>query len=78
MRRPTGDHGVGSASEMRERHGRLVAVTSERIDAQVDRRTAGERRALRRALVAEHRGEFLVEPFRIVAAHMGRRVVEPR
>ena len=46
-----------------------VAVALERVDAQIDRRAAGKRRAFLGAVVAEHRGEIGIEPFRIVAPH---------
>ena len=69
--------------EIGERAGGLVAVALERVDAQIERRAARERRALLRPLVAEHAGEMRIEPFRIVAGDMRRRArrgsrVEPR
>ena len=55
---------------------RARAVAFERIDAQIDRRPAGEGHSFRGALFAEHFCKPRVEPFRIVAAHMRRRVFE--
>ena len=64
--------------EMGERRGGGGAIALERVDAQVDRRPAGERRALRGAVLAEHGGELGIEPFRVVAAHMGGRLAQAR
>ncbi len=61
---------------MRQRRRGLVRQRLQRVDAQIERRALGERGALGRALVAEHRGEMGVEPFRIVAGDMSRRAFE--
>ena len=58
--------------------GRLLACRLERIDAQVERRARGQRRAFRDALVAEGRGKLRIEPFRIVARDPRRGAVEVR
>ena len=76
MRRPDGDQRVGSAARCGERVGSLVARGLERVDAQIERRAARERRALRGPLVAEHARKMRIEPFRIVAGDMRRRAVE--
>ena len=71
-RRPAG----GRRAQVRERFQHLLAIGLERIDPQVERRAAGERRAFGCALLAEHGGEMGVEPFRIVAGDPGRRAIE--
>ena len=62
--------------QMRQRRGGGVAIALQRVDAQIERRAAGERGGLLGALVAEHAGEIGIEPFRIVARHMRRRTGE--
>ena len=57
MRRPCGDQRVGSGARSASASSGLVAVALERVDAQIERRARGERRALLGALVAEHAGE---------------------
>ncbi len=61
---------------MGERGRDPLALGLERVDAQIERRAAGERGALRRALGAEHAGKVRIEPFRIVAGDPGRRARE--
>ena len=56
----------------------FVARAFERIDAQVERRARGQRRALLHARFAEHSGEMRIEPFRIVSRDMRRRVAKIR
>ena len=72
MRRPSGDSGVGAGCKMRELGQRLLARAFENIDAQIERRAGGQRRALRRRVVAERDLQRSAEPFGIVAAHMRR------
>ena len=76
MRRPNGDQRVGAGVEVGELRGRRLAVALERVDAQIERRAARQRRALRRAFLAEHAREIRIEPFRIVAGDPGRRASE--
>ncbi len=64
--------------EVGERGGGLVALALERIDAQIERRAARQRRALGGALLAERAGEMRIEPFGIVAGDRRRRAVEAR
>ena len=52
--------------------GRFVAVGLQRVDAQVERRARGKRRALLRARIAEGAREMRLEPFRIIAGDMRR------
>ncbi len=53
-----------------------VALAFQRIDAQVERRARGQRRALLRPPGAEARFELRIEPLRIIARDMRRRAVE--
>ena len=78
MRKPSGDHRVGVGRKIGKLGERLLARRLERVDAQVERRARGQRRAFRDALVAEGRGKLRIEPFRIVARDPRRRAVEAR
>jgi hypothetical protein len=71
-RRPAGRHGA----KMRERGLRARTIRLERIDAQIERRAACERRALGGALLAEHTGKMRIEPLRIIAGNPRRRAGE--
>ena len=57
IRRPCGDQRVGSGARSASDARRLVAGGLERVGAQIERRAGGQRRALLRALVAEHAGD---------------------
>ena len=73
-RRPSGDHGVGSAwicSAARARQRRL-AVGLQRVDPQVERRRSVERRHLVFETPAIDRGEVRFEPVRQVAGDRAR------
>ena len=59
---------------MRELGQRLLARALENIDAQIDRRAGGERRAFRSRVIAEDSLQPRLEPLRKVAANMRRRV----
>ena len=76
MRKPQGDQRVGSGVEIGEHRRPPCRARLERVDAQVERRARGERRALLRPLVAEGAAKCGVEPFRIIAGDMRRRVGE--
>ena len=78
MRSPSGDHRVGSTFKMRELRQHLLALGLERVDAHVERRAARQRRALGAALVAKDPREMRIEPFRIFALHVRRRVLSER
>ena len=73
---PSGDQRAGCALQFGERSRGLLALGLQRVDAQIERRARGERRALLGPLVAERRGELRVEPFGIIASDMRRRAVE--
>ena len=66
----------GLRRKIGERGGGLVAVGLERIDAQIERSAARQRRAFGGALFAEHLGEIRVEPFRIVAGDPRRGICQ--
>src|SRR5262245_25233736 len=61
---------------MRQRLGGLVAAALERVDTQVERRAARQRRAFGDTIVAECTREMRIEPFRIVARNPRRRAVK--
>src|SRR5262245_29114271 len=63
---------------MPERLGGVLAAALERVDAQVERRPACERRAFGDAIVTERAREMRIEPFRIVAGNPGRRAIKAR
>ncbi len=65
----------GLGAQVRQHGGGLVALSLQRIDAQVERRARGQRRALLRARVSEGARQMRVEPFRIIAGDMRRRAV---
>jgi hypothetical protein len=65
-------------AEMGERGRNPLAVGLERIDAQVERRTTCERRALGCPLHAEDVGKMRIEPLRIVARDPRRGAGERR
>ena len=69
-RRPPGRLDV----EVRELRYQLLAVGLERIDPQIERRAACQRRALGAAFVAERAGKIRIEPFGIFALDVRRRV----
>ena len=58
---------------MSERRQHPLAIGLEGVDAQIERRAAGEPRPLLGPLRAEYLGEMWVEPFRIIAGDPGRR-----
>src|SRR6516225_3044755 len=68
-RRPAGWRRI----EMFKLRQRLVSLGGERVDAQIERRAAGERSAFRRTLIAERALQMRIEPFRIVAFDVSRR-----
>ena len=76
MRRPIGDHGVGVRAEMRQPRQHLFAIGLQRVDAQIERRAARHRGRLGHAVVAEHLCQRRVQPFRIIAGDVRRRIVE--
>ena len=73
-RTPTGDSGVGFGGKPRQRLQHLLAVGLEGVDAQVDRGSAGQRRALLGRSRAEGARERRLQPVREVAAHRRRRI----
>ena len=76
MRRPIGDHGVGCAPRCVSERQHLFALGLQRVDAQIERRAARHRGGLGHAVVAEHLRQMRVQPFRIIAGDVRRRVVE--
>ena len=76
MRRPIGDHGVGLAPRCGERGQHLLALGFQGVDAQIERRPARHRGRLGDAVIAEHLRQIAIEPFRIIAGDVRRRIVE--
>ena len=60
---------------MRHRRQRRIAVSLEGVDPQIDRRATRQRRTLVGPFLAEYSRKIGIEPLRIVAAHMGRRII---
>ena len=71
-RRPSRRLGV----EMGELRQSFVALAFERIDPQIERRTACERSAFCGPLVAKHARKMRLKPIRVVAQNVGRRISE--
>ena len=63
-------------AEMPERGQHLFALGLQRVDAQIERRAARHRGGFRHTVVAEHRGQRRIQPFRIVAGNVRRRAVK--
>ena len=63
MRMPIGDHRVGSAFKMRKLGQDFVALALQRVDPEIERRSACKRGPLRGAFVAEDARKMRVEPF---------------
>src|SRR5665213_49564 len=61
-------------AEMRGGSQHLFAFGLQGIDAQIERRAAGHRGRLGHAFIAEHLREVAVEPFRVIAGDMRRRI----
>ena len=61
---------------MRELGQHVLARAGKRIDPQIERRAARQRCAFGRPLVAEDARQIRIEPFRIIALDMRRRVDE--
>jgi hypothetical protein len=61
---------------MRKPRQNFFAGCLQRVDAQIKRRPARHGGCLRHALVAEYLCQVSVEPFRIVAGNMRRRVLD--
>ncbi len=78
MRRPIGDHGVGCAPRWASDGSIFSRVGLQRVDAQIERRPARHRGRLRDAVVAEHLRQMAVEPFRIIAGDVRRRLASER
>jgi hypothetical protein len=70
--RPSRRFGV----KMRELGQRVFAGAGKRIDPQVERRAARQRHAFGSTFVAENPRQIRIEPFRIVAHDVRRRVAE--
>ncbi len=69
-RRPRRRHGA----EMRESTQHLLALGLQGIDAQIERRAACHRRRLGDAVIAKDLRQISIEPFRVIAGDMRRRV----
>ena len=54
-----------------ERFGRFLPLCFQGVHAQIERRARGQRLGLLGTFIAEACGELVVQPFGIVAAHMG-------
>ena len=76
MRSPFGAQRERLHVEVAHQRDRFVARAFERVDAQIERRARGERRALLDARFSEHAKKMRIEPFRIIARDMRRRAGE--
>ena len=71
-RRPAREHGI----EVREGSAGPLPFRLERVDPQIERRAARQRRGFGYALSAEDAGEIGIEPLRVIARDPRRRTAE--